>query len=115
MTQGSYLSIGQARKIVRRCSVSKSKTLDQLIRRAEMKIRIIASMRGDQTTWRCPLIIDLLPSDLAKYRDKVAAHLRHQGFHVKVFNRYDMYISWKYVQTVPAPHKHTPVKRNRIG
>lgn len=98
MSGGAYLSVNQARKIVRRCSVSKTRKLNQLIRKAELKIRIIASMRGDQTTWRCPLTMDTLPSDLTKYRDKIASHLQRRGFHVKVYNRYDMYISWKYIK-----------------
>lgn len=92
-----YLTATAALKIVERQAFPIDKMLDTLIRKAEYKIRIVATLKGCYTFWSVPLVYATIPAyDATKMATLIGRHLEKQGFFVRHVAATTLWVSWKY-------------------
>lgn len=97
MSAVKHLTAEDARKIVQLHAFPISRMLEMLIRKAEYRIRIIATLKGVHTFWSVPFIYTTIPAyDSVKMTTRVADHLAKRGFHVKVVAPCTIWVSWRY-------------------
>jgi len=93
----NHLTATDARKIVQLHAFPFVKMLDMLIRKAEYRIRIIATLKGVYTFWSVPLIYASLPAyDSISMTKHIAKHFIKKGFHVRVVGPTTLWVSWRY-------------------
>ncbi len=97
MPPTKHLSAEDARKIVQLHAFPFSKMLEMLIRKAEYRIRIIATLKGDHTFWSVPFIYASIPAyDSVSMTRHVAKHFVMKGFYVRVVAPTTLWVSWRY-------------------
>lgn len=102
-----YLSAEDARRIAQLHTFPFSKMLAMLIRKAEYRIRIIATLKGVSTVWSVPFVYASLPAyDSVSMTQHIAAHLTRKGFRVRLVAPTAIWISWRF--------KTQPLKINAV-
>lgn len=92
-----HLTAEDARKIVQLHAFPFSKMLETLIRKAEYRIRIIATLKGAHTFWSVPFIYASVPAyDSIRMTQHVADHFTKKGFFVRVVAPTTIWVSWRY-------------------
>ena len=92
-----HLTAEDTRKIVQMHAFPFSKMLEILIRKAEYRIRIIATLKGLHTFWSVPFIYASIPAyDSIKMTHHVADHFKNKGFHVRIVAPTTIWVSWRY-------------------
>lgn len=97
MSVKKYLTASGARRLVEKRGFPLSQILDTLIKKVEVKIRIVATMKQCQTLWSVPFVYASVPAyDTVKMTHAIAEHLKKQGFYIKMLGTTTLWISWLY-------------------